>query len=275
MRWEGVPTPKPGRVGAADWVRVAMRGAPILLLLLVCFPLLLVLRVPERAIWGAVRPVTPWITQFVCIATCRILGLDRRVMGHPLGGPGAMVANHASWLDIFVLNACARIYFVAKSEVRGWGGIGWLARGTGTVFISRRQNEARAHADELETRLRAGHQLLFFPEGTSSDGRRILPFRTTLFQAFFSAALPDDLAVQPVSLVYHAPEGAVPAFYGWWGDMGFAESLLQVLAAPKNGAVDVVFHPALTVRDFADRKALARTAEQTVQRGFSEALNAE
>jgi lyso-ornithine lipid O-acyltransferase len=93
---------------------------------------------------------------------------------------GALVANHASWLDIFTLNACDRIYFVSKSEVAGWPGIGWLARATGTVFINRQGREAQMQKLLFEARLRAGHRLLFFPEGTSTDGQRVLDFKSTL-----------------------------------------------------------------------------------------------
>ena len=104
--------------------------------------------------------------------------------------PSTVVANHASWLDIFALNAPQRIYFVSKDEVRDWPGIGWLARATGTVFIARKSREAGVQARLFETRMAAGHRLLFFPEGTSTDGRRVLPFKTTLFAAFLVAVGP-------------------------------------------------------------------------------------
>jgi 1-acyl-sn-glycerol-3-phosphate acyltransferase len=228
-----------------------------------------VLRPFERAIWGLERPVTPYITQFVCIWTCRFFGLARHVEGAPMRGMGAYVANHVSWLDIFVLNASKRLYFVAKAEVAGWGFIGWLARGTGTLFIRRDPRDAAAQARLVEARLRAGHRLLFFPEGTSTDGLRVLPFRTTLFAAFLAPALKDSLQVQPVSVVYAAPEGARDGFYGWYGETSFGQSLLELLAVRRQGAVRVIYHLPLRVADFADRKALARAAESAVRSGFS------
>jgi len=269
LTWEGRPTPPPPVLSFRDWLRVLRRGAGILGALILCFPLLLLLRLPERAIWGMARPVTPWITQGVCVWTCWCFGLRRTVSGLPMRGPGAYVANHSSWLDIFVLNASKRLYFVAKAEVSGWGGIGWLARGTGTLFIQRDRRQAAQHAQMLEDRLKAGHRLLFFPEGTSTDGRRVLPFRTTLFAPFLSDGLRDVLHIQPVSLVYTAPEGAAEAFYGWWGGMEFGSSLLEVLAAPKQGHVAVTYHAPLTVRHFPDRKTLAAAAEEAVRSAFS------
>ena len=268
---EAPPPPPPVRPTPRDWLRVLRRGAPIVLLLVVAFPLLLLLRGPEKWIWGEARPVTPWIVQAVSRAACRLMGLRRRLRGAPGRAPGAYVANHASWLDIFVLNASKRVFFVAKAEVAGWPVIGWLARGTGTVFIRRDRRDARRQQALLEVRLDAGHPLLFFPEGTSTDGQRVLPFKTTLFAALTTETLRDVLTVQPVTLVYHAPPGEDPRFYGWWGDMDFAQGLLKVLAARRQGLVEVIYHPPLKVANYPDRKALAAACESAVRKGFSEA----
>ncbi|WP_370868107.1 lysophospholipid acyltransferase family protein [Phaeovulum sp.] len=226
---------------------------------------LLVVRLLERPVFGLARPLTPWITQGVCRAALVILGIRYRVSGRALVRIGAVVANHSSWLDIFALNACQRVYFVAKSEVAGWAGIGWLARATGTVFIRRDPREARAQKALFETRLRAGHHLLFFPEGTSTDGRRVLPFKSTLFSAFFSASPGREMWVLPISLIYRAPEGADPRFYGWWADMELAPHLMQVLARWRQGEIEVVFHEAVRVEAFESRKALAAHCERAVR----------
>jgi len=156
-----------------------------------------------------------------------------------------------------------RVYFVAKAEVRGWAGIGWLARATGTVFIRRDRREAAAQRELFRARLAAGHQLLFFPEGTSTDGRRVLGFKSTLFDAFAGTAL----RVQPVSVCWHPPPGEAPGYYGWWGDMDFAPNLIKVLATRRQGRLELVYHPPVAAGDHADRKALARTLEQAVRDG--------
>jgi 1-acyl-sn-glycerol-3-phosphate acyltransferase len=231
------------------------------------FALLLLVRVVERPLFGLRRPLTPWITQGVCRLAFRCLGMRRTVQGRPLRGMGAAVSNHVSWLDIFALNAGKRIYFVWKSEVAAWPGIGWLARATGTVFIRRDPRESAAQKALFEARLRASHRLLFFPEGTSTDGRRVLAFKPTLFAAFFSHGLP-GMEVQPVTLAYHAPPGERPDFYGWWGGRGFGDHLLAVLSVRRPGWVEVIYHPPLQVRSFADRKALARAAWGAVRDGL-------
>ncbi|MFN3936120.1 MAG: lysophospholipid acyltransferase family protein [Gemmobacter sp.] len=250
------------------WVRAGLRGGALAAVTYGCLVLLLLMRLVERPLFGLQRPVTPWITQFVCRSAFVILGIRFVTRGRPMRLKGAVVANHASWLDIFTLNAPQRIYFVSKAEVAGWPGIGWLARATGTVFIRRKGSDAMAQKNLFEARLRAGHKLLFFPEGTSTDGLRVLPFKSTLFAAFFADGLDRILHVQPVSVIYRAPEGEDPRFYGWWGDMEFGPHLLKLLAAPRQGSVEVVFHPPVKVSDFPGRKELAAHCEAAVRSAF-------
>ena len=262
--WHSEDMPAPVRLDAAGWARVVLRGAPLAAVVVASLALLVVLRLAEQPLFGQRRPVTAFVAQAGCRAALGALGLRRRVHGRPIRRGGAFVANHASWLDILVLGAGKRVFFVSKSDVRSWPGIGWLTRAAGTVFINRRAQEARAHRDLLSQRLGHGHKLLFFPEGTSTDGRRVLPFRTALFEAFFDRGLADGLLLQPVAVIYHAPAGADARFYGWWGDMTFGAHLLKVLAAPRQGSVDVVYLDPVRVSDFAHRKALAAACQAAV-----------
>lgn len=265
--WEGGAPPPMPRKGVGGWLRIALRAPLIGLVVFGGLAVLLLLRLFERPVFGFHRPVTPHVTVAVCRVTLWLMGLRVRAEGPRMTGPGAMVANHASWLDIFVLNSRRTLYFVSKSEVAGWPGIGWLARATGTVFINRDRREAKGQTELFEARLLDGHRLLFFPEGTSTDGQQVLPFRTTLFAAFLSEALRDRLQVQAISVTYRAPEGADPRFYGWWGDMEFGPSLLNVLAQRRQGSVRLVYHAPVRVADFPDRKALARHLEAQVRAG--------
>lgn len=269
MTWTSDAPPPQVELRLRDWPRVIGRAGAIGVLIFGGLLLKLVLRAVERPLYGLRRPITPWITQAVCRLTLRIMRLPLHVHGHPMRQRGAIVANHASWMDIFVLNAADRVFFVSKAEVADWPGIGWLARATGTVFIRRDRRDATQQKLIFEARLRAGHRLLFFPEGTSSDAQRILPFKSTLFAAFFAAELRDFLHVQPVSVTYQAPAGGDPRFYGWWGDMDFAGHLLRVLAQPKQGRVDLVFHAPIAVADMPDRKAMTTAAEAAVRAGFA------
>ncbi len=259
-------------IPALGWGLAALRGVALATLVFGALALLLLVRLFERPIFGLHRPITPFITQFVCRNAFRILGIRFQTSGDLMRAPGAVVANHSSWLDIFALNARKRIYFVSKAEVAGWPGIGWLARATGTVFIERDPRRAREQTALFESRLLAGHKLLFFPEGTSSDGMRILPFKTTLFASFFTQKLRDVTHIQPVTVIYHAPIGKPARFYGWWGDMALAPHLLKILATRRQGGVEIVYHAPVKVSDFENRKVLALHCEAMVREEYEMCL---
>jgi lyso-ornithine lipid O-acyltransferase len=268
MTW-GLDVPPPAvQVSALGRVLALGRGVVLGVVVLAGLAALLPLRFLERVALGARRPVSPYVVQAVCRAGLWVMGLRLQVQGQPMRAGGAMVANHASWLDILALNAAARVFFVAKSEVAGWPGIGALARAAGTVFIARDRQQAGQQKALFEARLSAGHRLLFFPEGTSSDGVRVLPFKSTLFEAFFTPALRAQMQIQPVSVIYTAPTGQDARIYGWWGSMEFGSHFAQIMSQTRRGQVRLVFHPAIALRDVTDRKALARAAEIAVRGGM-------
>lgn len=271
--WDSNTAPDPVRITPLGWLRVLMRGLILGTLVFGCLALLLLVRLIERPLFGLKRPVTPHITQFVCRNAFRILGMGFCSHGTLMKQRGAVVANHSSWLDIFALNARKRIYFVSKSEVARWPGIGWLARATGTVFIERNPRRAREQTELFQARLMAGHKLLFFPEGTSTDGLRVLPFKTTLFAAFYADGLRDHMHIQPVTVIYRAPKGEPDRYYGWWGDMEFGPHLLKTLAARRQGAVEIHYLDPVRVTDFPNRKALAAHLETAIRTAHETALN--
>ncbi|XDB00051.1 lysophospholipid acyltransferase family protein [Sulfitobacter sp. LCG007] len=267
--WQGPPPPDAGPMGPAGIIRLTARGLPIALLVSVGLALLLVLRLFERPLCGQRRPVTPHVTVFVCRNVLRILGLRIDYIGRPMRGRGALVANHSSWLDIFTLNAGGPLCFVSKSEVARWPLIGWLARATGTLFIERDPRRAVEQTRTMRERLLQGDKLMVFPEGTSTDGTLVLPFKTTLFEAFLAPQLREVIAVQPVSVTYRPPPGADPRFYGWYGGMTFGGHLAAVLSAPRHGSVEITYHAPVAVREASDRKRLARACEDAVRAGFA------
>ncbi|MGB3314690.1 MAG: lysophospholipid acyltransferase family protein [Albidovulum sp.] len=262
-------------LGALGLVLILLRGGVLGLVTFGGLALLLLCRLVERPLCGLNRPFTPRITRGVCRAAFPIMGVGYSVRGQPMHQVGAVVANHSSWLDIFALNACQSVYFVSKAEVAGWPFIGWLARATGTVFIARDPKQAKVQQTQFEDRIRAGHKLLFFPEGTSTDGLRVLPFKPTLFAAFYSHGLEHVTEIQPVTVIYHAPPAAGARFYGWWGDMDFGPHLAKVLGLPRQGAVEVVFHDPVSVDAFATRKELAQHCEKAVRGGLRDALQSD
>lgn len=269
---DDVPPP-PRRIGPVGWLLIVGRGTVLVVFLMLGLMVHSLFRLIEWPLCGQNRPVTPRITRFVCRIALRIMGIGYSTKGAPMPHKGAVVANHAGWLDIFPLNAGQSIYFVSKAEVSSWPGIGLLAKATGTVFISRKGTEAKRQQEVFETRLRAGHQLLFFPEGTSTDSLTVLPFKSTLFQAFYTHGLDRVLQIQPVTVVWHAPAGEDPRFYGWWGDMDFATHLLRVLSVPRQGRVEVIWHPPVPVDAFPGRKELALYCERVIRTAHPLAQN--
>lgn len=262
--WQEAPPPHrpPGPLGL---MRFGWRAVTIAVLAYGGLALLLLVRLVEWPLCGQQRPVTAHFARVVSRMALVIMRLPLTVRGTPMRKPGAMVANHSSWLDVFVLNATQNVYFVAKSEVAHWPVIGWLARATGTMFITRKGTEAHRHKLAFEARLKAGHRLLFFPEGTSSDSIRVLSFKSTLFAAFYAPELEHTMHIQPVTVIYHAPLDEDPRFYGWWGEMGFFSHFLSTLAARRQGRVEVIFHPEVPVDAFENRKLLAQHCERVIR----------
>ncbi|MEL7012698.1 MAG: lysophospholipid acyltransferase family protein [Pseudomonadota bacterium] len=271
--WQSPDLPDLPPIPASGHARAALRAVLVTLLLGLGTVLTLLLRCFELVLFAPRRPWSALLVQLVWRATLRLIGLSRRVEGAPALQPSgewhALVANHASWLDILVLGASQPVVFVSKADVARWPVIGALARMVGTVFITRNPRDAAAQQKQLATALSEGHVLAFFPEGTSTDGLRVLPFKSTLMSAFFLADAPREAVIQPVSVVYSAPKRqGEPRFYGWWGDMALAPHLWRVLAQAPQGVVTIRRHDPLHVRDFPERKALSRALENAVRDGM-------
>jgi 1-acyl-sn-glycerol-3-phosphate acyltransferase len=253
------------------WLRVVRRGLGVMLLLLLLLPALFAARGIDTVRHGR-RPLSPRIMQAFGAGCLRAIGLPLTVKGRPDGAAGAVVSNHTGWLDILVLAAALPVTFVSKDAVAGWPVIGPLARWTGTLFIARDRRQAPQQAERLAERLRAGSRMLFFPEGTSTDGRRVVRFHAPLFGGLLAAAGDTPFRVQPVSVVLHGPGGADPRFYAWWGDTELAPHLLAVLARRRHGRVTVVLHPPVETVPGEDRKALAGRLETIVRAGVAAEL---
>ena len=161
----------------------------------------------------------------------RILGIPLQVQGTaPAIGPVLLVANHLSWLDILVLHAARHCRFVAKADVRHWPLIGTLATGGGTLYIEReRRRDAMRVVHRMAEGLRAGQIVAVFPEGTTGDGRTLLPFHANLVQAALSAGAP----VQPVALRFvDAASGEDSPGPLYLGEDTLLSSLWRTLAGP-------------------------------------------
>ena len=211
-------------------------------------------------------------------AVCRVAGVQLDCRGQLSDrGPTLVVANHVSYLDIAVLGALVDGNFVSRADVARWPLIGWSARLQGTVFIDRRVRGAREHLDGIAARLAHGDKLILFPEGTSSDGQRVLPFKSTLFAAAELTAHNLPVQVQPVSIAYTKLDGVpmgryLRPFFAWYGDMSFWSHLWQLLSLGK-ATVVLVFHDSVTLADFGNRKRLSEHCHKKVSLGVAAALS--
>ena len=183
----------------------------------------------------------------------RILAVEARVEGE-FGGHGGnvlVVANHISWLDIFVLNAVHPVRFVAKSELAKWPVVSQMIRGAGTVFIERERRRDTHRVNHQMARVLAGGDVVaIFPEGTTTDGTDVLPFKSSLLQPIVEA----DGHVQPVAIRYRTPDGAIALAAAYVGDTSFAASFWTVCGERRDHGP-----PARAARAARARRPPART----------------
>jgi lyso-ornithine lipid O-acyltransferase len=241
----------------------------ILTLLLMPVQAVLVMLGSRGAVW------LPRVYHRVC---CRLLGFKIEIRGRRSQvEPTLFVANHSSYADIFVLGALLPGSFVAKLDMRNWPFFGWLARLQRTVFVDRRTSTTREQRKSMEKRLESGGNLILFPEGTSNDGSRVLPFKSALFSAAGIDRAGTPLVVQPVSVAYTRLDGMpigrfLRPFFAWYGDM---ELMPHVWTLVGLGTVTVVveFHHAVTLAEKGSRKALAEHCRKVIAAGVSAALS--
>ncbi len=209
---------------------------------------------------------------------CRIFGIRLDVRGRVAKQkPLLIVANHTSYLDIEILGALVRGSFVAKAEVATWPLFGWLAKLQRTVFVDRRPTQAGKQKDAITARLEKGERLILFPEGTTSDGNRVLPFKRALFAVAQQEIDGKPLTVQPVSIAYagfsNLPmDRDMRPTFAWYGDMELAPHAWRFLGA---GTLTVVvqFHAPMTIESAGgDRRQLAAACEEIVSDGVATAL---
>ena len=260
--WKGPPVhvfaPRPwyGRVLGSVRIFVILSATLLATVLLVLLQFVGRVIRTERAIEGLARL---W-SRFAL----RGLGLAVELRGTPLQSCSVVVANHTTWLDTLALRTGPFLTFVAKAEVADWPLFGQIAKINNTLFVARMASEAKRQEAEMAERLAKGERLIFFPEGTSSDALRVLPFKSSLFSSVCKLPMRDTMHVQPVALAWIAPKGQPSSFYGWWGDMGLERNIWDIATRSFGGQLIITWCPPLSPAEFPDRKALTLAAETAV-----------
>ena len=210
----------------------------------------------------------PWVYHR---ALCRLLGARIIIEGRPPASPALLVSNHVSWLDIPILSSVMPLSFIAKREVGGWPMFGWMAKLQRCVFVNRENRHSTGKSSwEIAARLNEGDCLVLFPEGTSNDGRHVLPFKSS----YFGVVQGLDVAVIPVTLVYQSnynlplTKRQRPSF-AWYGDMDLAPHLWAALKAGPI-KVTVIFHEALPK---IPRKDMSILVHATIAKSLAQTLH--
>jgi 1-acyl-sn-glycerol-3-phosphate acyltransferase len=199
----------------------------------------------------------------------KIIGLKIDRVGNISGDKKVLfVSNHLSYLDIIILGSLIPGRFIAKSEVANWPIFGFLSKITRTIFIRRDRKASHEQVKLVKEQLDRCEKLILFPEGTSSDGRWVLPFKSPLFDA----AMLTNSIVQPITIRYTHLNG-IPVGYssrslfGWYGDMDLRPHLWNALSLGIF-TIQVVFHQPIRADQFSNRKKLAVYCQKTVAKGL-------
>lgn len=241
---------------------------------LLSFLMLVLFILPIHAVYYAFTGSMRMSRVFHTLA-CLIFGVRATWAGHINQAQRCLyVCNHMSYLDIIVLGAQLDAVFIAKSEVADWPLFGYLAKLQKTVFISRERAALKESQAKVMAAAAAGHNIILFPEGTSSNGQNVLPFKPGLFAAFLpdAGAVPDlDLHIVPLAMTLKAIDGVSPVnnsslrdVYAWHGDMTLMPHL-WAFAHVLRTDVRVTCLPALKPTDFEGRKELAQAVHTAVQ----------
>jgi lyso-ornithine lipid O-acyltransferase len=263
-------TAAPDTIAAPRWLcrlRFVWRVTLVLMLALTIFP-------AQWISWKLGLPLRRQLPMLFHRGVARIIGLRIHVCGaFTTTRPMLVLSNHVSWLDIIALGTLQPLSFVAKSEIESWPFFGLMAKLQRSIFIARERGSATAAASAaIAERLAEGDPIVLFAESTTSDGNRILPFRSALVGAArgaIAAGSAEDVAIQPVALAYHAVSG-LPAgrmersSIGWYGDMEMLPHLKIVLSGGGID-VDVCIGDVIAATSSDDRKAITKQAEDAVR----------
>ncbi len=244
--------------GLAGWVRLAWRTILLVALLLLC--------VPFHYLWRLLRIGSPWPQLFLSSAA-RICGARVRVIGTPLRRDVFFIANHVSWLDIPVIGGASGTAFVSKAELAEVPVIGWLAKQNRTIFVKREEKlNVAEQINELRDALADNWSVTVFPEGTTTDGQSLLPFKTSMLKVLEPP--PPGVLVQPVHLDY----GRVAEEIGWIGVETGQNNALRILSRPGSFPVEAHFLAPFNPADFPTRKLVAAESRRRIEEALVAAL---
>ncbi len=255
----------------SDWLaipRALIRLLTLLISLLICIIPFILVRYGQR-IFGLRHWELP-ILQFWGYIAVWCFGLRTKVSGKIQIEGGMITSNHINFIDIPLLFRIVPGYMMAKYEIKHWFFIGWCARILGTEFVRRDPLYTADQVASLTKRVQCGDRMIIFPEATTTDGQRVIPFRSSMFEAI--AQVRDNACVQPIILYYHAPEGASSNFFGHWGESKLLPQMWATFASKGMKLVEVVIADPLP--EGLSRKEMAQCAEAITRENFTKLKDA-
>jgi lyso-ornithine lipid O-acyltransferase len=237
---------KPDRVHPRAAVRIFFIALAFLVML------------PLHGLWRIFGLHSPWPRHFTK-ASRKISGVKATIVGEYRRRDVLFVANHVSWIDILLLAGETGSAFVAKADMAPWPVLGWMATLNNSVYVARDQRlDVGAQAVAMKKALQTRQPLTLFPEGTTADGRALLPFRSSLLAAV--APPPEGIAIQPVAIDYgpDAPEIA------WTDDESVGVNALRLMARTKPITVTLHFGEPVDIALLGDRKAITAYARDMI-----------
>jgi 1-acyl-sn-glycerol-3-phosphate acyltransferase len=251
---QGLPT----RLTGGELTRVWFRIARLVLALLI--------HVPLHYLFRLVRLPSPWPRLFLASAA-RIAGAKVRRVGTPLRRDVFYVSNHLSWIDILALGGASGTAFVAKAEIGASPLVGWLAGLNRTVYVKRENRMGVAEQiNQLRDALAETWAITVFPEGTTTDGKSLLPFKTPMLRVLEPP--PPGVMVQPVMLDY----GTAAEDIAWIGQERGLNNAKRVLARKQRFRLRVHFLEPFDPRDFPGRKAIAAESRRRIEEALVRTL---
>ena len=216
---------------------------------------IVLLRFPHLDAAGRQARIRWW-----AVGLLRCLGIALHVRGEPAPGAKLIVANHVSWLDIMAIHAaCPQARFVSKADVRHWPLVGRLVDSAGTLYLEReRKRDAMRVVHQMAEALSAGDTVAIFPEGTTADGRTLLPFHANLLQAAVATGAP----AQPVAIRFSDRHHPVSPSAEFLGETTLAESLWRLACGDGMGVHVTLLPPRATAH--VDRRALAQALRDDI-----------
>ena len=252
---------RPHKVDALGWLRLGGRAALLIALLIVCLPI--------HYVWRMLRFGSPW-PKFFLGRAARICGARVQLIGTPLRRDVFYIANHVSWIDILAMGGASGTAFVSKAELGDVPVVGWLARINRTIFVKREDKmNVAGQINDLREALLDNWSITVFPEGTTTDGQSLLPFKSSMLKVLEPP--PPGVLVQPVHLDY----GAVAEEIGWVGVETGGNNALRILTRPGSFPLVMTFLEPFSPAEFSGRKVIAAESRRRIEEALALALGKE